>query len=111
MRGKPIEFPNLGVFVPANLFDRTLLSSQSPQKLTSNALNSFRESEEQEVKFCVYQNFLDLCNCRAEVDDLMEVFDTDTTDEPIQPINLGSIGKVCETDAETIEIVMKEIVC
>ena len=41
----------------------------------------------------------------------MEVFDSDTTDEPIQPINLGSIGKVCETDAETIEIVMKEIVC
>ena len=42
----------------------------------------------------------------------MEVFDSETVDERhvIQPINLASIGKVCETDAETINIVMKEIV-
>jgi len=43
----------------------------------------------------------------------MEVFDSTTVDErynTIQPINLASIGKVCETDAETIDIVMKEIV-
>ena len=54
LRGKPIEFPNLGVFVPVNLSDRTLLSTSSPSKLTSQALGSFRESEDQEVKFCVY---------------------------------------------------------
>ena len=43
----------------------------------------------------------------------MEVFDTETIDERhhvIQPINLASIGKVCETDSETIDIVMREIV-
>lgn len=43
----------------------------------------------------------------------MEVYDNETVDERyhvIQPISLASIGKVCETDADTIDIVMKEIV-
>ena len=113
LRGKPIEFPGLGVFVPVNLNDRTLINQSSPSKLTSHALGSFRESDDQEVKFCVYQHFLEQTNCRAEVDDLMEVYDNETVDERyhvIQPISLASIGKVCETDADTIDIVMKEIV-
>ena len=43
LRGKSIEFPGLGVFVPYNVSNRTL---GSPQKLTSQALGSFREMEE-----------------------------------------------------------------
>ncbi len=46
LRGKPIEFPNLGIFVPVNLQERTLLTSSSPNKLTSHALGSFRETED-----------------------------------------------------------------
>lgn len=46
LRGKPIEFPNLGVFFPANYADKSLFASSSPLKLTSHALGSFREAEE-----------------------------------------------------------------
>ena len=35
LRGKPIEFPNLGIFFPVLYADKALLTSSSPAKLTS----------------------------------------------------------------------------
>lgn len=45
----------------------------------------------------------------------MDVCDVGNIEEmrligPVQPINYASIAKVCDTDAETIEIIIKEIV-
>jgi hypothetical protein len=37
--------------------------------------------EEQETKFCIYEHFLDQACCRADLDDLMEVFDSNTLEE------------------------------
>ena len=116
LRGKPIEFPNLGIFFPVNAAEKALLSASSPAKLTSHALGSFREAEEQEVRLCMFEQFLDQTGCRADLDELMEVYDPSTFEDnkhygPIQPLNYASIAKVCETDTETIEIIIKEIVC
>lgn len=116
LRGKPIEFPNLGIFFPVHYADKALLTSSSPIKLTSQALGSFREAEEQEVRFSIFEQFLDHTGCRADLDELMEVYDPSALEDnkhygPIQPLNYASIAKVCETDADTIEIIIKEIVC
>ena len=43
VRGKPIEFPNLGIFYPITQTDKYLLTTSSPIKLTQQALGSFRE--------------------------------------------------------------------
>lgn len=53
---------------------------------------------------------------RADVDELMDVCDTGNPEElrqlgPIQPINYASIAKLCDTDTETIELIVREIVC
>lgn len=116
LRGKPIEFPNVGVFFPVHYADKALLTSSSPAKLTSHALGSFREAEEQEVRLSIFEQFLDQTGCRVDLDELMEVYDPATLDDnkqygPIQPLNYASIAKVCDTDTETIEIIIKEIVC
>lgn len=46
----------------------------------------------------------------------MDVFDCTNTEESrlvakVQPLNYASIAKACETDPETIELIIKEIVC
>ena len=80
IRSKPVEFPYLGVFVP---FERSEGRDEaSPQKLTSRALNSFRESD-CEVKFYVFQSFLDASGCGiAESEEgMIEVFDPASQEE------------------------------
>ena len=80
IRSKPVEFPYLGVFVPLEHSEGR--EEASPQKLTSRALNSFRESD-CEVKFYVFQSFLDACGCAiAESDEgMIEVWDPASQEE------------------------------
>lgn len=69
--------------------------------------------EEQDVKFYVYPTFLELCNCGLdESDHLIDTYDPMKEERfnLIQPISLQSIAKVCESDSETIDTIMKEIV-
>lgn len=69
--------------------------------------------DEQDIKFYVYPSFLELCNCSLdESDHLIDTYDPAKEERfsLIQPISLHSIAKVCESDSETIDIIMKEIV-
>ena len=60
---------------------------------------------------------MDQAQSKADANDLLEVHDANSLAEEnkwtgvkVQPINYASIAKVCETDSDTIEMIVREIV-
>lgn len=106
-QNKPVEFSGLGVFMPRNI---------NPEKarLTADTLGKVEEGNE--IIMIANQKFLDdnglyignKNDILISQDEAEQHYGSDL--QSMQKINYLSIAKVCNTDATTVELVLKEIV-
>lgn len=104
IQNKPIELPGLGVFYPR-------LSNAARAQLTAQTLDKVDESSE--IMFIVNSKFLGENNlkignnndlCISSESDQMAEYDFSR----VQRLNHANIAKVCESDAQTVELILKE---
>lgn len=104
LKGKAVEFPHLGVFVPVFPESTPTMSN----KITKRTL-SYMATSKLEVNFYVNQSFLNTCgDCVRVSESNTQIGTFDPTDpESCVPntehLNLASICAVCDTDSFTIE--------
>lgn len=61
-KGKPIEFPGLGIFNPLKF-----VKEVSGDKLTSNNLDALNHETHTDVEFYAYQSFLSSCQNKCKI--------------------------------------------